>query len=330
VISLYKTLLAEIDCGSDTVFRLLPTLLDAQLAANPDIERMLPQHGIAFSCGKSDLQVRPLSVAAWRAGKAGAIYNGTPVAVYRSSGTTSTDRSATVLDQEGLALYSGAVKSGFSTTFGYSGEPILALMPDATSAPESSLSAMCDILGAHFVFGDRWQERLIRHVAVATEPLVLFGTAFAWVHFLDATSGKIDLPKGSRLIETGGYKGKSRELPKAELYEALATRLGLSTDDIWSEYGMCELSSQFYSKGLGRRLLPSPSIRSVAISPITGAACDPGEDGLLVHIDAANWCTYAVIETQDWGNVDASGHVDLKGRAPGAHPKGCSIDADTP
>jgi hypothetical protein len=56
-------------------------LLDAQLAANPDIERMLPQHGIAFSCGKSDLQVRPLSVAAWRAGKAGAMYSGTPAAI---------------------------------------------------------------------------------------------------------------------------------------------------------------------------------------------------------------------------------------------------------
>ena len=328
--SLYKTLLAEIDCRSDAVCKLLPTLLDAQLAANPDIERMLPKHDIACSWGTSDLQVRPLSVAAWRAGKAGAMYSGTPAAIYRSSGTTSSDRSATILDQEGLALYSAALKAGFLATFGHSGEPILALMPDAATAPESSLSAMCDILGAHFVFGDCWQEKLVRQVAAATEPLVLFGTAFAWVHFLDATSGKIDLPKGSRLIETGGYKGKSRELPKAELYEALAARFDLSTDDIWSEYGMCELSSQFYSQGLGRRLVPSPSIRSIAISPITGAACHPGEDGLLVHIDAANWCTYAVIETQDWGNVDASGHVELKGRAPGARPKGCSIDADTP
>jgi hypothetical protein len=328
--ALYKTLLAEIDCGSDAVCKLLPTLLDAQLAANPDIERMLPKHGIACSWGTSDLRVRPLSVAAWRAGKARAMYSGTPAATYRSSGTTSSDRSATILDQEGLALYAAALKAGFRATFGYSAEPILALMPDAATAPESSLSAMCDVLGAHFVFGDRWQEKLVRQVAAATEPLVLFGTAFAWVHFLDATSGTIDLPQGSRLIETGGYKGKSRELPKAELYEALASRFGLSTDEIWSEYGMCELSSQFYSQGLGRRLVPSPSIRSVAISPITGAACHPEEDGLLVHIDAANWCTYAVIETQDWGNVDARGHVELKGRAPGARPKGCSIDADTP
>lgn len=327
---MFSMLVAEIERGSDAISALLPMLLDAQLAANTDLGRMLPSKSISCTWGQSHIDVRPLSVAAWRAGKAGAIYSGIPAATYRSSGTTSADRSATVLDTEGLDLYTAALTTGFRTTFGHNGERILALMPDARTAPESSLSAMCNILGAEFVFGDAWQEQLVTQIATSTEPLILFGTAFAWVHFLDATSGTIDLPKGSRLIETGGYKGKSRELPKVELYEALASRFGVSTDAIWSEYGMCELASQFYSQGLGTRLVPSPSIRSVAISPITGDICEAGEDGLLVHIDAANWCTYAVIETQDWGNVDANGHVELKGRAPGARPKGCSIDADTP
>ena len=326
---MFNLLVAEIERGSETISGLLPALLDGQLTANPDLRRMLSTRSIKCKWGQSHVDVRPLSVAAWRAGKAGAIYSGMPAATYRSSGTTSSDRSATILDQQGLALYTAALRTGFSATFGYAGEKILALMPDAATAPESSLSAMCNILGAEFVFGLGWQEQLVSQIAASSEPLVLFGTAFAWVHFLDATSGTIDLPKGSRLIETGGYKGKSRELPKVELYEALASRFDISTDAIWSEYGMCELSSQFYSQGIGTRLVPSPSIRSIAISPITGDACQPGEDGLLVHIDAANWCTYAVIETQDWGNVDSNGHVELKGRAPGARPKGCSIDADS-
>ena len=326
---MFSRLLAEVERGSDAIPDLLPMLFQAQLAANPDLGRMLSTQSISYSWGSAPLDIYPLSVAAWRAGKAGAINSGIVAATYRSSGTTSADRSATVLDENGLAIYAAAIKAGFTKTFGHRGETILALMPDTEVAPESSLSAMCHILGADFVFGDMWQERLIRIVEDAREPLILFGTAFAWVHFLDATSGIIGLPKGSRLIETGGYKGKSRELPKATLYEALAQRFAISTDDIWSEYGMCELSSQFYSKGLGTRLVPSPSIRSFAINPITGSICDAEEDGLLVHIDAANWCSYAVIETQDWGNVDVDGHIELKGRAPGAKPKGCSIDADT-
>jgi hypothetical protein len=326
---MFSRLLAEVERGSDAIPDLLPMLFQAQLAANPDLGRMLSTQSISYSWGSAPLDIYPLSVAAWRAGKAGAINSGIVAATYRSSGTTSADRSATVLDENGLAIYAAAIKAGFTKTFGHRGETILALMPDTEVAPESSLSAMCHILGAEFVFGDMWQERLIRIVEDAREPLILFGTAFAWVHFLDATSGIIGLPKGSRLIETGGYKGKSRELPKATLYEALAQRFAISTDDIWSEYGMCELSSQFYSKGLGTRLVPSPSIRSFAINPITGSICDAEEDGLLVHIDAANWCSYAVIETQDWGNVDVDGHIELKGRAPGAKPKGCSIDADT-
>lgn len=327
--AMFNQLLAEIERGSDEIPTLLPKLLEKQRSANPDLIRLLSVQNISCAWGNMALDVQSLPVAAWRGGKAGAIYNGSPAATYRSSGTTSSDRSATILDENGLALYAAAIKSGFGNTFGYRGESILALMPDAETAPESSLSAMCQILGATFVFGDGWQERLIQIAETANEPLILFGTAFAWVHFLDATSGEILLPKGSRLIETGGYKGKSRELPKPTLYETLAHRFGTSTDEIWSEYGMCELSSQFYSKGLGTRLLPSPSIRSLAINPFTGTTCLPEEDGLLVHIDAANWCSYAVIETQDWGNVDANGHVELKGRAPGARPKGCSIDADT-
>ena len=327
---LFNALLSAVRNGAPTIPELLPALLTAQINANPDLIRMLPKTTLECEWNEERLFVDPLPVAAWRSGYASAIFNGVASATYRSSGTTSADRSATMLDCDGLELYSAALKSGFVNTFGYKVEPILALMPDASTAPESSLSAMCSILGADFVFGDGWQERLVRLIETAEKPLILFGTAFAWVHFLDANVDRVELPKGSRLIETGGYKGKSRELPKAELYEALASRFNITTDDIWSEYGMCELSSQFYSQGLGRRLVPSPSIRTVAINPISGHVCAPNEDGLLVHIDAANWCQYAVIETQDWGNVDEHGHLELKGRAPGARPKGCSIDADSP
>ena len=211
--SMFNTLRTAIANGSEEIPELLPSLFSQQLTANPDIQRMLPERPIPCLWGKTGLEVRPLPVAAWRAGKAGAIFSGTPAATFRSSGTTSADKSATILDQNGLDLYEAALMTGFRTTFGHKGERIVALMPDSNTNPESSLSTMCEILGSEFVYGDGWQAALTQKITDAREPLILFGTAFAWVHFLDATFGSIDLPVGSRLIETGGFKGKSRELP---------------------------------------------------------------------------------------------------------------------
>jgi len=91
--------------------------------------------------------------------------------------------------------------------------------------------------------------------ALKTErPVLVLGTAFSFVHLLDYF-GELDLrfklAAGSRVMETGGYKGRSRSLPKKELHRLITRRLGVQESEIICEYGMSELSSQAYNKVTG-------------------------------------------------------------------------------
>ncbi len=100
----------------------------------------------------------------------------------------------------------------------------------------------------------------LTHAEQTGQPLVLLGTAFMFVHLLDELEQRalsLALPPGSRVLETGGYKGRSRELPKAELHALLTARLGVPPAAIVCEYGMSELSSQAYSIATARASLQS-------------------------------------------------------------------------
>ena len=84
---------------------------------------------------------------------------------------------------------------------------------------------------------------------VTRHPSLLLGTAFSFVHLLDYLAEhnlRFQLPAGSRVMETGGYKNRSRSMPKAELHALITERLGVPRENIICEYGMSELSSQAY------------------------------------------------------------------------------------
>ena len=103
------------------------------------------------------------------------------------------------------------------------------------------------------------------------QPVGVLGTAFSFVHLLDhmeATGKRVILPKGSRAMETGGYKGRSREVAKPQLRRMISQFLGVEESDIVTEYGMSELSSQAYDRSGGFQF-PSVGPRAV-ISPETG------------------------------------------------------------
>ena len=81
-------------------------------------------------------------------------------------------------------------------------------------------------------------------------PALVMGTSFAWVHLLDEMKSRghsFKLPEGSRIMETGGFKGRSREVVPEELHRWMGQHLGIHKDDIINEYGMTELMSQLYS-----------------------------------------------------------------------------------
>lgn len=257
--------------------------------------------------------------------------------VFHSSGTTGDETSRHFLDAPALDLYRISLRAGFRRFAlpDHAALPVLALMPPPQEAPHSSLSFMLGELiadyGGRFFFADGWQTELADILRSLAEPVVLFGTAFAWVHLFDALNDRNEtfaLPSGSRVIETGGFKGRSRELARDELYAAFTARLGVPPAHCLAEYGMSEMASQFYDANSGVKIGP-PWVRTRILDPVTGADAAPGAQGLLVHTDLANSNSVLAIQTEDWGQAapDGEGFV-LLGRAPGAVLRGCSLTAE--
>ena len=165
---------------------------------------------------------------------------------------------------------------------------------------------------------------------------MLLGTAFMFVHLLDELERRglsIALPPGSRIMETGGYKGRSRELPKAELHALITSRLGVPPEFIVCEYGMSELSSQAYDRVAGSASLlhPQSSIfsfppwcRALVISPETGREVAEGETGLLRLFDLANVRSMMAVQTEDLAVRRGDG-FELLGRAAQTEARGCSL-----
>jgi hypothetical protein len=172
-------------------------------------------------------------------------------------------------------------------------------------------------------------------VALAKDqPVLLLATSFALVHFLDALGdSSFALPRGSRVMQTGGFKGKSREGPADRLRAELARVFGLDERAIVAEYGMTELSSQFYEQTLfdgaaahGVYAEP-PWARVVPVDPATLAPVPDGEVGLAKIIDLMNIDSAVAVLTQDRVRRLRAG-IELLGRAPGAPSRGCSIAMD--
>ena len=183
---------------------------------------------------------------------------------------------------------------------------------------------------------------------VTRHPSLLLGTAFSFVHLLDflvERNLRFDLPAGSRVMETGGYKGRSRALPKTELHQLITEKLGVPPSHIICEYGMSELSSQAYScvtsdmwqaarnGEASCHLSPvtchfrfPPWARVQIISPETGREVADGETGLIRVFDLANVFFVMAIQTEDLG-IRRGEHFELIGRAQLAEPRGCSLMA---
>jgi hypothetical protein len=174
---------------------------------------------------------------------------------------------------------------------------------------------------------------LLREASESKRPLVLLGTAFSFVHLLDHLAERqlrFELPAGSRVMETGGYKGRSRSLSKLELHSLITERLGIPSTHIVCEYGMSELSSQAYDRTLRtphsalRTFLFPPWVRVQIISPETGREVGEGETGLLRVFDLANVFSVMAIQTEDLA-IRRGGGFELIGRAVEAEPRGCSL-----
>jgi hypothetical protein len=215
------------------------------------------------------------------------------------------------------------------------------LVPSPTAAPHSSLSAMFGFWGEE-VGGKRSQfwvqenaidfanlrETLTKQIK-AKQPVALAGTAFSFVHLLDAWADlpPLRLPRGSWLLETGGFKGRSREVSKSELYAQLARTFGVRDVDIYNEYGMSELSSQAYAHGTAGLHATPPWARVLVVDPATGQEVRVGQTGLVRWVDLANVDSVLALQTLDLAVRTANG-FQLIGRLPRTEPRGCSLSAE--
>lgn len=225
---------------------------------------------------------------------------------------------------------------------------ILCLTPDLKECPDSSLIYMLhtwidewDDGGGCFLADPEWHVRTsdlreaIERSHLDKNQVLIAGTAFSFMHVLDRISkeGFPPLTAGSMVVETGGFKGRSRTVSRVKLYKAIADAFGISMARIVNEYGMTELLSQFYEPILlengpedpeNRRHLGPPWVRTRILNPHTLHAVPSGHPGILCHIDLANLDSVAMVLTEDLAVAVGEGFRIL-GRAQDATPRGCSL-----
>jgi len=313
--------------------------------------------------------IPPVPTSAFKAGALCCFDPARAIKTFRTSGTTNPVRGELHLDT--LALYEASLLPTIRRfvfpeidTGTREAMHMQILAPTPAAAPDSSLSHMFGVAMAAFgepASGFAVREgmldapHLIDVLTDASErsardpsasPLALCGTAFSFVHLLEALDEsaqaikEIQLPPGSRIMETGGFKGRSREVPRDELYDALSVRLGVAPDHIVNQYGMTELGSQFYDNVLfdrasgstvrPRHKVAPPWTRIRLLDPETGDETREGEAGIVVIHDLANTGSLAAIQTADLGRrvIDTQGGFEILGRESGAETRGCSIAAD--
>lgn len=251
---------------------------------------------------------------------------GRAAAVFYSSGTTGRQASRHYFSRDALMLYEASLRQGLTLALPQRPAKLWALMPPPAEAPHSSLSHMLGALGAERFFWDN-DAGLADALDTLREPVTLFGTAFALVQLLDTTTRTWRLPPGTVLLETGGFKGRTHEVPRDEFYALLHQRLGLPMQNIWSEYGMSEMASQFYGQGLSTLKRGPHWVRTVAVHPGDGLPAAHGQPGALRHLDLANFNSALCLQTADWGTLTDDGFL-LHGRAPGADIRGCSLSVE--
>lgn len=269
--------------------------------------------------------------------------------VFRTSGTTSTTLAPGRHLVSRPSLYHASLLSNFREHLMPDVEKIkfVSLIPSPDELPHSSLSYMVNaaaetmssevhwLVDGEGVLNSSGLISVLDDAALGGEEVLLLGTAFAFVHWLDELAGKElrRLPPGSRIMETGGFKARTRDITKEQLYRSLSTTVGLEPNRIVNEYGMTELLSQLYeshltqSNELQAGHTPPPWLRVRALNPTTLEPVAENELGILAFFDLANLGSVCHVLTEDVGRV-IDGKVHLEGRFPGAEPRGCSRAMD--
>ena len=247
--------------------------------------------------------------------------------VFTSSGTTGSVPSRHFIRD--LKLYEESFTRCFQIFYGEPGKfRFLALLPGYLERQGSSLVYMLDHLirkternGSGFFLND--MDTLEKHLQenhLADVQTILFGASYALIDFAESFPMNIN---GVTVMETGGMKGRRKELIREELHDFLCRNLNV--EKIHSEYGMTELLSQAYSSGHG--IFRAPPWMKILIrdvnDPLQFLPC--GQTGGINIIDLANLYSCSFIATQDLGKLYEDGSFEVIGRFVDSDVRGCNL-----
>jgi hypothetical protein len=250
-----------------------------------------------------------------------------PKQVFSSSGTTGTLQSKHYVALP--SLYVESFRRCFSLFYGEIKDYcVLALLPSYLEREGSSLVFMAQDLinrsghpesGFYLHNPEELHKQLLK-LEKAGQKTLLLGVTYALLDFAEANSMKLN---HTMIMETGGMKGRRKELVREELHEILCSKLGVDT--IHSEYGMTELLSQAYSQGNGIfHCPPWMKIRARDTNdPLTAVGI--GKTGGMNVIDLANLFSCSFIATQDLGKVYKDGSFEIIGRFDSSDVRGCNL-----
>ena len=251
-------------------------------------------------------------------------FDGAANLLFESSGTTSQERSKHyVLDP---TLYQLSFLKGFEMSYGHVEDYIiLGLLPSYMDNDNSSLIYMVDHLiqltndhDSGFFLNDYDKMLDVIHRRKHEKKILLIGVSYALLDLAEKHNPDLS---GCIIMETGGMKGRRKELTKEELHKSL--KIGFNVDKIHSEYGMTELLSQAYSKG--EEIFNTPPWMKILLRKPT----DPfefvktGSGGINV-IDLANIHSCAFVQTDDLGKKE-NGGFKILGRFDNTDLRGCNL-----
>lgn len=250
-----------------------------------------------------------------------------PEIIFSSSGTTGQITSKHLVSD--LGVYEKSYNKAFEQFYGKAADIcILALLPSYLERDGSSLIYMVDDLlkqsihpqSGYFLYDLAQLHETLSSLKAAKQKTLLIGVTYALLDFVEQF--KVDFPE-LIVMETGGMKGKRKEMIREELHETLCK--GFGVENIHSEYGMTELLSQAYSYGKGIFNCP-PWMKillrdtSDPLSLIKGK-----QSGGINVIDLANFNSCSFIATQDLGKTYSDGSFEVLGRFDNADIRGCNL-----
>jgi phenylacetate-coenzyme A ligase PaaK-like adenylate-forming protein len=249
--------------------------------------------------------------------------------LFTSSGTTGNKTSTHYVVE--LSLYQESYLKGFHHFYGNIEDyVVLALLPSYLEREGSSLIYMVDDLikksnhpeSGFYLNNLKDLSETLNNLEAKRQKTLLIGVSFALLDMVEQFQFNL---KHTIIMETGGMKGRRKEIIRQELHDRL--KIGFGVNEIHSEYGMTELLSQAYSQGSG--IFECPPWMKVFTRDTEDALTltPPNKTGGINIIDLANFNSCSFIATQDLGKVSESNRFEIIGRFDNSDIRGCNLMA---